>query len=270
MSPLSEFLHVRPRGRSAAILTVLFVLGGAALHAQDTSNPSSKPTPTPKPQAYVRFWNMLIGPDSTPLQLLATEDRLLSTSSAGDAFAGYQPLDPGTYTFTVRRPNDPNGVVKKVPVVLRADVYITLLAAAKDGKPDVQLIDDTVDPKTDDGLGRLVVRQFFPGANVTVAINAEPSGTPLAFGGATTLSSLPLRGSIVNMRATGLGPVPKNWNVEADFATGGHHATMMVVADPYGRFRPRLVFDGAAGKPLPPPTSPSGAGSRAPSPTVRP
>ena len=57
---------------------------------------------------------------------------------------------------------------------------VTLLAAAnKDNKPDVQLIDDTVNPKTDDGLGKLVIRNFLhPGASVTAGVGAQPSWHP--------------------------------------------------------------------------------------------
>ena len=254
------------------LLAFFLLVGLGNLWAQDfaTPLPLAKPTPTPKPQAYVRFWNMLIGPKPQDLQLTTSEDRVLTAGSSANASAGYFALDPGTYTFTVRRPNDPAGIIKRMAVALRADLYITLLAAyGADGRPDVQIINDTVDPKTDDGLGKLVVRQFFPDANVTVAVNAQPSGTPLSFGEFTTLSGLPLRGSMVNLRATGLGPVPKMWNVDADFASGGHHATMLVFPDPYGRFRPRLVYDGASRKPLPPPAPPSTATGPTRAPTPR-
>ncbi len=259
-STFSDFLRVRAGGcRAAAWLAVLLLgSGGTVLRAQAvvSPDPAAKASATPKPQAYVRFWNMLIGPNAPDLQLLLSEDRPLTVGPSANASAGYLAVDPGTYTFTVRRPNDPNGVIKRLPVALRADVYITLLAAAgKDGKPDVQIINDTTDPKADDSAGKLVVRQFFPSASVTVGVNAPPAGNPLAFGESTTLEGLPLRGTIVNMRASGLGPAPKNWNVEADFATGGHHATMLILPDPYGRFRPRLMFDGSARKPQPAPVS---------------
>ena len=258
-------------GRLAPLVLAVVLAGseGTIVSAQQTSTPgpSAKPSPTPKVQAYVRFWNMLIGKDAPDLQLMAAEDKPMTVGPSGNAFAGYLAVDPGTYNFSVRRPNDPTTVIKRLPIVLRGDVYVTLLVVAgKDGKPDVQIIDDTVNPKTDDGLGTLVIRQFFPGTSVTVGVNAAPSGAALTFGDLTTMEHLPLH-AVVNMRAEGVGPAPKTWNVEADFASGGHHATMLVLADPYGRFRPRLVFDGATRKPLPPPTPPPGAPAIAHSPS---
>ena len=250
------------------LCTVLMGLGTLGLHAQVASPAANSPKPgsTPKPQAYVRFWNMLIGPPSPALQLATADDKPLTSSPPGNAFARYLNVDPGSYTFIVRPVDNPNAVIKRLPVILRADVYITLLATVgKDGRADVQLIDDTVNPKTDDGLGTLVVRQFFPGASVTLGLGAAPTGTPLTFGESTTLTGLPLRAVVVNMRATGLGPTPKSWNFDADFVAGNRHATILVVPDPYKRFRPQLVYDGASQKPPPDPASVvSGTSTRKP------
>ncbi len=137
------------------------------------------------------------------------------------------------------------------------DVYITLLAAlGKDGRPDVLLVDDTIDPKTDDGLSRVVVRHFFPGASITINTGTQPVGAPLTFGDTATFSGLPLHPTTtLTLLATGLGPTTKVWKVEVDFSVG-RRATMLVIPDPYGRFRPQLVLDGSVLKPMSPPPSP--------------
>ena len=260
----------RPPGLTVAFAAALVMCGMSLGLAQRPTPPPppppaapATPGPTPKPQAYVRFWNMLIGPNAPSLQLLQSENQPMTTALPGNYFAGYLAVDPAVYTFIVCRSNDPTAVLKRMPITLRADVYITLLAAAgKDGRPDVQLIDDTVNPKADDGLSTVVVRHFFPGANVTVSTGSQAAAVPLAFGETTTFSGLPLQPTtMLTMQATGLGPGTKTWKVEVDF-TVGRHATMLVIPDPYGRFRPQLVLDGSVLKPmLPPPNKPHAPGA---------
>ena len=225
----------------------LLFLPALAAQAQQPS-----PSPSPRPaQAYVRFWNMLPGKDAPPLQLLSGENKLLTTAVGANYAAGYTPITPGTYTFEVRRAGDAANPLKKQPVILRGDTYITYLVSQKNGQPAVELIDDTLDPKNADGPSRLVIRQFIPGAQVTIMTKDGNTSQAIGYGESTSLESLPNRAGVMTLKATGLGPEPSTWNIEPDFTTA-RHATVLVVADPYGRFRPRLTYDGQANITPPP------------------
>ena len=228
-------------------VTALLFLAALTVRAQQPS-----PSPSPRPaQAYVRFWNMLPNKDAPSLQLFSGENKLLTTAVGSNYAASYNPIAPGTYTFEIRKAGDTANPLKKQPVILRGDTYITYLVSQKNGQTAVELIDDTLDPKNTDGPSRLVVRQFIPGAQVTVTTRDGNTSQAVGYGESTALEVMPNRVSVMTLKATGLGPEPSTWNIETDFTTA-RHATVLVVADPYGRFRPRLTYDGQASSTPPP------------------
>ena len=196
------------------------------------------------------------------MEVLTNDDKPLTTIQPYNYTASYYPLPPGAYNFIIRRPGDVTNPLKRQPVLLRPDTYVTFMVSEKSGKPAVDLLDDTIDPKLVHGLSRLTIRQFMPGARVVVAAAGGAATPELGYGEVATLDNLPNVDTVLNMRATtGTGPQPKQWNADADF-TNARHATVLVVPDPYGRFRPRVSYDGQiASRPDPTPT---------PTPTVRP
>ena len=234
---------------SKSTLSDWLLLGAAALcltpsagHGQQAS-----PSPSPKPAlGYIRLWNMLPGKTAPSIQLLSGEDKVLTTASAYNYNAGYASVPPGTYTFVVRRAGDTANPLKKIPVLLRGDTSITFLVSEKNGQPAVDLLDDTLDPKKLDIPSQLMVRQFMPGARVTVATREGAACKEIGYGESARIDNLPNRSAFLTMKATGLGPEPKTWTTEADLATA-RRATLLVVPDPYGRFRPRLAYDGQNG-----------------------
>ncbi len=235
----------------------VFLAAATLAHAQQPP-----PAATPLPAlGYVRFWNMLSSKGAPTLQLLSAEDKPLTTAAPNNSGSNYLSLTPGTYTFIVRKPGDTANALKRQPVVLRGYTYITFMVSEKNGQPVVDLIDDTQDPKKANDPSRLVVRQFMPAARVIVSTREGATTSELGFGESATLENLPNHNLFLTMKATGLGPDVKLWNTEADF-TSARHATLLVVADPWGRFRPRLAYDGQSGS-TPDPTPP-------PSPTPKP
>ncbi len=231
---------------SAGALALLFAV--TTVQAQQPSPASSTQPVT----GYVRFWNMLAGKAAPTLQLLSAEDKLLTTAPPNNSGSNYVGIPPGSYTFIVRKPGDAVNPLKKLPVILRGNTYITFLAQEKNGQPTVDLIDDTLDPKKADGPSRLVVRQFIPSARVIVSTREGVASQEVGFGETATLENLPNRVLFLTMKAVGLGPELKMWNTEADF-TAARHATLLIINDSYGRFRPRLSYDGQAGS-IPDPT----------------
>ena len=218
-------------------------------HAQSMATPP--PSSTKPKQAFVRFWNMLPGKTSDVLELLAAEGKPVTTALPLNYYAGYSPLPPGPYTFIIRRPADAATPLARVPVNLPADSYVTILASVKGGRTVAETINDTIDPK-EGGVGRLVVRQYVADAHVTASIGTTVTPV-LNYGDAATLEKLPATQAVVNVQATLASGPPKSWSIPVDYSSI-HHATLLIAADPYGRFRPRLSVDGFAAI-EPPPTA---------------
>ncbi len=227
---------VTKAGHLAALLVLLFA---PFVRAQQAS-PSASARPA---QAFVRVWNMMAGKDATPLQLFVTDDKPMLTAVPLSYGSGYTALPPGTYNFTIRKSSDAANPLKKQSLVMRANVYVTYLVTDKGGQPTVELIDDTQDPKKLNEPSQLVIRVFMPGAKVTVTTREGATSPEVGYAESGKFENLPNRSLFLTMKANGLGPDVKSWNNEADFASY-RRATLLVIGDPYGRFRPRLIYDG--------------------------
>ena len=240
MSPKS-FQSTLTKLRLSRRLAVLLLCGVAAGTASSQTD-APTPTPSPKPKAaYIRFWNMLPSRPSTVLELLSA-DKPLITAAVCNFYAGYTSVTPGAFTLTVRRVGDQNGAIKRLPVNLLADMYVSILVSAKDGQPNVELIDDTIDPKTA-GTRRLVLRQLFPNAKVTATVGPGPAGATLGFGETVAMDNLPAAQSSLTVQAVISGQGVKSWSMPLDLTQAAHN-TLLIFPDPYGRFRPRLAVDG--------------------------
>lgn len=231
-------------GKWVLLVALLAATGSATSRAQ---TPEPTPTPTPatnKPKlAYLRLWNMLPSTPPTTLELLSA-DKPLVTGAVCNFYAGYASVAPGAFTLTVRRAGDQNGAIKRLPVNLLADMFVTVLVSSKDGQPNVELINDTVDPKAA-VTKRLVLRQLFPNAKVTTVVgNAAPSA-PLTFGETAVLDNLPEASSSLTVQAAIPGQSVKSWSMPLELPPNAR-ATLLIFPDSYGRFRPRLAMDGQA------------------------
>ena len=234
----------QPAAVAASFCALLLVTSSTPLRAQ---TPKPSPSPAVKPKlGYIRFWNMLplegstfeLVQDGTP-----PPGRVLQTASPANFSAGYIPLPPGAYTLKVCRPGEHDKPIKSFAVPVRHNSYITILTTQPPGAAiKAELLDDTPDPFKPP-VNRLTVRQFVPDIHVVATAAGTKRTEALDYGATQTLEGLP--GGLVqlNTRATLTGGATKTWNTEADFRTS-HHASLLVLSDPYGRIRPRVSVDG--------------------------
>ena len=186
---------------------------------------------------------MLPSQPPTVLELLSG-DKLLTTAAICNFYAGYTSITPGAFTLTVRRAGDQNGAIKRLPVNLLGNMFVTILVSMKDGQPNVEFIDDTIDPKTA-GATRLVLRQLFPNAKVTATVGTGPASAALGYGETVVLDNLAATQSSLTVQASIPGQSAKSWSMPLDL-TQFPRTTLLIFPDPYGRFRPRLAVDAQA------------------------
>ena len=137
MPPKSSRLILIKSLAEALALALLSAAIGPTAHAQLPSE-SPSPSPSNKPKlAYIRFWNMLPSQSSPVLELLSA-DKPLMTAVPCNFYAGYASVNPGAFVLSVRRAGDQNAAIKRLPVNLTPDMFVTVLVSNKDGQPSVE------------------------------------------------------------------------------------------------------------------------------------
>ena len=232
--PTKALVFCRP-----AIWVSLFAFASTITARSQSPTPSPSSTPKPK-RAYVRLWNMVPSQPPTAVELVYS-DKPITTAASCNFYAGYLPVLPGAFAFTVRRAGDKTGSIKQLLVNLKPDDFATILVSDKSGKPDAELIDDTVDPKNPNPR-RLVLRQLFPNAKVLAYLGTTPTGSALGYGETATLDSVPAGVSTLTVQAIIPGQSPKSWSMPLELSQS-QRDTLLIFPDPYGRFRPRLAVD---------------------------
>jgi hypothetical protein len=208
-------------------------------------------TPTPEPKAKkpkngsIRFWNVL-PKDQGDLVLIkengTPEGEALLYADPGNFYASYVPVPPARYSLKVVRRNEPTTALQTFDVLMRGDVYITFIGQMVEGKIKVEMLDDTFDPTTA-VAGRLTIRQHFPGIRVVVAATPQMKSRSLSEGETEVLDGLPLKPLEVNMSAVLADGKTQQWSTDVNFKSF-RHASLLIIPDPYGRFRPRVTVDG--------------------------
>lgn len=236
-----------------ALLSALLLCVGM-VHAQPAT-PAPTPAPPKKPkEGYFRFWNMLPR-DAGDLVLIHDNgtpdgDPLLFASPM-NYHADYLPVPLARYALKIVRRTDLKLAVQTFDVLVRADVHVTFLAQLSGGKLNVEMLDDTYDPEKAIA-GRLTIRHFFPAATVQVTSSSQLASRALTPGESQAIEGFPLQPVMLEMRATLANGKTQTWSSEVDFSRA-RHASLLIVPDPYGRFRPRVSIDGrAAGSALDP------------------
>jgi hypothetical protein len=224
------------------------LLAAASLRAQTTETPvpaASVAKESRHKHGYLRFWNML-PKEAGELVLLkdngTPEGEPILSAAPANYYASYITVPVGRHTLKLVRREAPTGVIQTVDVTLRGNDSFTILASAFERRLKLETLDDTYDP-TVAIAGRLIIRHYFPDARVTVGIGSQTRSRELAAGETETIEGLPLQSFELKMSATLPGGKTENWSSEVNFQTT-RHATLLVVPDPYGRFRPRLALDG--------------------------
>jgi hypothetical protein len=218
------------------MLPALLVTAGSRLAS------GQAPAPTAKPKvAYVRFWNMMPDHKKDVLQLALGPNQPLTTAGASNSSAGYTPILPNTYTFSVQRVGEHQDT--KTPAVRMVDgSFFTILATPKNGQINLEVIDDTIDPSKEDGSARLVVRQYVPGARTVITVGSNPSAT-MNYGDVLTFDHLPAGQVPIVIQIALPNGAARNVTTSADL-TKNHHGEFILVEDSYARFRPFFAADG--------------------------
>jgi hypothetical protein len=207
-------------------------------HAQAPS-PTPEETPTP---GYIRFWNML-PPSDGPLDLrrAGAQAPPLAAKSPGYRYNSYLDYPVGNYNLSVSKTGNPQSPIKQLQLNLTANFFYTVLVSPGPHGPTVQLINDTSDPKSNSGT--LIVRNYFPNSTVDVVERSNKVVTKLPYGESFTVNSLPLDRLPLTIQTILPDKRLAESSGEADFKLS-KRATVLVIPDDYGRFRPRVTLDG--------------------------
>jgi hypothetical protein len=216
----------------------LWVAGGLVLPAEPTH-----PRTEPESAAYVRLWNFN-PPEGQSLMLSedqSTAPPLLETP-ANWVSAGYVPVAPGSHRLRLESaPEDEEPLLRCVLRVAGGN-FVTLLVVWPGGTPEVRLLDETP-PDAPLTSGVLTVRHFIPGAAIWIQGPGFPQPRAIHHPNHQTFPDL-VRGLIpLRLKAGIPGLARSEWTLQADFSHCASQ-TLLLVLDPYGRFRPRLVPSG--------------------------
>ena len=222
------------------------------VQAQTPAGATPAPRESKAKHGYLRFWNML-PKESGELSLLkdngTPEGESLLSAAPANFYASYIHLPVGRYSLKLVRRDVPTAIIQTLDLTLRGDDCMTVLATAPDRRLKVEMVDDYYDPASA-LTGRLTIRHYFPGARINVSAGSQSRSHDLSSGETEILEGLPLQSVTVKTNATLASGKTESWSTEVNFQTL-RHATLLVVPDPYGRFRPRVTVDGMA-TPAPP------------------
>ncbi|MGI9086676.1 MAG: hypothetical protein ACR2HH_02880 [Chthoniobacterales bacterium] len=193
------------------------------------------PAPTPIPNGYVRLWNMLPATSGTfNLGRLEKPAEPLIANATAFTYSSYQGFPLGHYRLAIFRTGNQQTPLKTFDLDLRANQFFTVLISPQ----GIELVNDTSNPKATSGS--LMVRNYFPGTPVSITMGNQPA-VLLAYG-----QSLPLTGQFVGklmLDAKLPNGKQAQAQIEVDLKTT-QRTTLLIIPDPYGRFRPRVSADG--------------------------
>jgi hypothetical protein len=171
-----------------------------------------------------------------------TQAPLLGGSPSG-RYNSYLEFAPGVYAVTLTKSGQPQAPLGLSQVQLAASNYFTVLARPSAGGPVLEAISDTNDPKATSAT--LTVRNYFPGLSVDVFAGPIKIANALPYAGSVSIGGLPLERLSLTIRTILKNNRPAESGAEADFKLS-KRATLLIIADDYGRFRPRVTLDGTS------------------------
>ena len=220
---------------ASSFLAVLFVAYSAV--AQENESSKNK-------VGYIRFWNML-PPANGTFDLRRSggnpSEANLYTKVPAYRYSSYRELVPGTYNVAVYRTTDANTALKTFTVNLKPNSFFTILVSPEGGAVNVQLFDDTIDPKVASAM--LTVRNYFPGLTVDVSSATQSIVSSLPYGKSFVAGNFPFKKIPLTLRTRLPNGTPTESEAEVDFLES-KRCTLLIIPDPYGRFRPRVTIDG--------------------------
>jgi hypothetical protein len=208
-----------------------------ALTAWSVSAAAQGNSPAPK-VGHIRFWNML-PPANGVYEVCKAGDAAGASLLSGTSYrySSYAAFPVGRYRLSVFKKGDRQTPLKTFDVDLKDETYFTILVAPQ----SVDLFDDTTDPKAT--TGTLTIRNYFPGSTVSVSSDTQTIATAISYGQATAATGFELKRMPLTLRTKLPNGTPAESTAEADFSVS-KRATVLIIPDSYGRFRPRVASDG--------------------------
>jgi hypothetical protein len=235
---------MRSKFFTLATSSLLFSLAIAAVvYGQEESPPAATPAPTAAP-GYLRFWNML-PTASGPLDLRRAGSKPIDPPLVGNSppyrYSSYLDYPAAAYHLSVNRSGHPDQLLKTLDLNLAGNFFFTILVSPTQQGSSVQLINDTADPKATSAT--LTVRNYFPDVLVDVFDRGKKIVSALPYGQSFAVTGLPFENLSLSVRTILPNKVAAESGAEAEFKIA-KRATLLVIPDEYGRFRPRLTLDG--------------------------
>jgi hypothetical protein len=147
----------------------------------------------------------------------------------------------GRQQLSVYKKGDRTTPLKLINIDLKPDTFFTILVSPKAGSLTIDVFDDTNDPKA--AGGTLTIRNYFVGLTVDVSSGAQKIVDALPYGQSYVATGLPSGRLPLNLHTRLPNGTPADSEAEADF-NASHRATLLIIPDSYGRFRPRVTIDG--------------------------
>lgn len=168
-----------------------------------------------------------------------SEQSLLSGSAY--EYSSYVEFAVGRYQLAVFKKGDRKTPLKLVNIDLKPETFFTILVSPKGGVLTVEAFDDTNDPKATQGT--LTIRNYFTGLTVDVSSGTQKIVDALPYGQSFAVAGLPSGRFPLTLHTRLPNGTPAESGAEADF-TASNRATLLIIPDSYGRFRPRVTIDG--------------------------
>jgi hypothetical protein len=199
-------------------------------------------SPVPK-IGYLRFLDMLPSANGA-FELCkagAAESGANLLGGSAYQYSSYAEFPVGKYHLSVFKKGDRKTPIKTFDIDLRQDSFFTVLLGPRAGVIDVEVMDDTNDPKS--ASGTLVVRNYFMGLTVSVSSDTQKLIEALQYGQSNAVTGLPLKRIPLTLLTHLPNGTPAESTAEVDFQAS-KRATVLIIPDSYGRFRPRVAIDG--------------------------
>jgi len=220
----------------------------AKSHKAATQTPASNTAPAIAAPASVRLWKQdfasgrVIDVEVMPVK---GSSSLLEFSIAkrGASFTEYASCPSGSAMVRVSDRRDASAPPFTFPLQLEPGAFVTLILRESKGVPDLQVVNDSA-VGLEEGSAELTVRNFAPTLErIHVQSGDEFSVHFRAKDGCLSLRGLDRKLFQLDTTATAEDGKQSKWTTEVNFSKV-RKATLLILADSYGRIRPRVVIDG--------------------------
>ncbi len=208
-------------------------------------------TPEVAGSAHLRLWKACDSKDNAALQIrwLPSKGSFgkgvdVATNADRYQFTSYEDVPAGAGVLQIASAGQP---AVQLGANLAKDQNCTLLVRVYKGVPSAELLDDTP-PSGSAAPAFSVFNLLFGGkGEVVVAVGDALTAHLNAAGGTLQAQGIKPAFYQITVNGTDNDGQALRWNTETDLRKV-HRATLIICPDAYGRIRPRLIEDGAAGE----------------------